>query len=729
MPPSRTHLSLLAAFAACAVATAASAQPALIDVRPSPWQIVALADFDGDGNSDILWRHPRTGGTQPPYGDNLIYLLDGATILQSGTINNVPSDAWIVLGAADFDGDGNDDILWRNTDGRVYVYRMDGLTILSAELVSELQSVGPIVAFGDFDGDGDADVLSRAGSSTVHLLTYDPVGGLTVADDSPLVGEPGPEWQVEGAGDFDGDGLVDLFWRRPSDGTPKTTLLGFSGGTVEVASSANLGAVAAVWSVAAVADAYGDGKADVLWRANDGSNWLYWMNGLTVRRSKRYFPRFFEDPAFALAGLADLDGDGDADPVWRDPASGETWASLARLPIRGVELNPTTSAGSATYWIRRLAGPDFDPQVEAEVRLEIQAIRDRTGLTHLHTTVNAGHLLSWPTPLEHEVDDVVALINLADEEGLRVIFNLGTHCQVPNALLQPDNPEAFWFHVGGYTTGQQFPIHVNNVGMCNPPPPKENPCITLHWDMPRCDGDVVAQAKVWFETILGWLEEKVVDRQAIAGVLLAGDPRLPFAAEAVVFAPNFYSEYQQEVNAFWTEVTAHVRSVTELPIGVNLLVSNLTTGNPNYLYLENFRAAIGGAAGLANLDYFDLTSTVGLDLDAVLAPNRLGEDAAQRVILSDFKSRLAEISLEEVITCHRNAVFDYDLEGWWYWLYKDQGHAIGLRQSGPGVPIGPDPPGAPSTWKDAAVDVVRRDVGLLGAPPYPTCTTPVPTLP
>jgi hypothetical protein len=161
-------------------------------VADTTWQIVGVGDFDGDGKSDILWRNSVSG-------QNYIYPMNGTTIKASeGFVRTVADPAWQVKGVGDFDGDGKADIVWRNSSsGENYLYPMDGITIKPTEgyirTVADLN--WQIAAVGDYDGDGKNDLLWR-NSSTGQNYLY-PMDGTTI---KPAEGftrtVSDPHWQV-----------------------------------------------------------------------------------------------------------------------------------------------------------------------------------------------------------------------------------------------------------------------------------------------------------------------------------------------------------------------------------------------------------------------------------------------------------------------------------------------------------------------------------------------------
>src|SRR5205085_2245431 len=85
------------------------------------WSVIRTADFDGDGKSDLLWRHTD--------GRHAIWLMDGVTI--KGTAQILNAGNWTATHTPDLDGDGKADIVWENIDGRVAVWLMNGTAMSS----------------------------------------------------------------------------------------------------------------------------------------------------------------------------------------------------------------------------------------------------------------------------------------------------------------------------------------------------------------------------------------------------------------------------------------------------------------------------------------------------------------------------------------------------------------------------------------------------------------------
>ena len=78
--------------------------PAVTDTN---WQVVANADINRDGASDMIWRNRVTG-------QNLVWYLNGSTLLFAANLPTVTDTNWQIVVSADINRDGASDLIWRN---------------------------------------------------------------------------------------------------------------------------------------------------------------------------------------------------------------------------------------------------------------------------------------------------------------------------------------------------------------------------------------------------------------------------------------------------------------------------------------------------------------------------------------------------------------------------------------------------------------------------------------
>ena len=279
---------------------------------------IATHDFNGDGKSDILWRNSN--------GSVAAWLINGGQVTQSGTIAIEASD-WQIVGQRDFNGDGKADILWRNGNtGTVKLWLMNGLQAQSITVASNVPSNWVIAGVGDFNGDGMADILWR--DSTTGTVAIWLMNGGRVTQ-SHTVGIVASNWVIAGTSP---NGHI--LWRNNTNGALVVWVMnGFT-----VSQTHNLGAVASTWVVVGSGDFDGNGSEDLLFRNSSTGEVAIWFitNGaVTSTASLGTVPA-----AWSIDLTGDFDGNGKSDIVWTNTSTGVrviwfmnggTVASSARL--------------------------------------------------------------------------------------------------------------------------------------------------------------------------------------------------------------------------------------------------------------------------------------------------------------------------------------------------------------------------------------------------------------
>ena len=243
----------------------------------SDWHIAGTGDFNGDGRADILWRSDSGS-----VSDWLGTAAGGFTVNDANAAVTVGT-SWHIAGTGDFNGDGRDDILWRNDDGTLSDWlgtANGGFVPNDGNALIGVANRWHIAGTGDFNGDGKADILWRSDSGEVSNWLGNSVGGFSPNDGSAFATIP-LNWQIQGTGDFNGDGRDDILWRK-DDGTVGEWLGTASGGFS--INGALLISVANSWHIVSTGDYNGDGRADILWRSESGgvSDWLGTTTGFAI---------------------------------------------------------------------------------------------------------------------------------------------------------------------------------------------------------------------------------------------------------------------------------------------------------------------------------------------------------------------------------------------------------------------------------------------------------------
>ena len=239
------------------------------------WVIQGVGDFNGDGMADILWQNSSSG-------EVYIWFMNGSTIQSQAAVASVaPSTGWVIKGVGDFNGDGKADILWQNTtSGEVYLWLMNGSTITSqAGVESVPSSTGWVIeGIGDFNGDGMADILWQ--NTTSGLVYIWLMNGTTILSQAGVETVPSSSgWVIQGVGDFDGNGTSDILWQNSSTGEVYIWLMN---GTT-IASQGGVQSFTSDWVIQGVGDYDGSGRASIVWRnSSSGEVYMWLINGTTI---------------------------------------------------------------------------------------------------------------------------------------------------------------------------------------------------------------------------------------------------------------------------------------------------------------------------------------------------------------------------------------------------------------------------------------------------------------
>ena len=199
--------------------------------EPSGWVLVGAADFDGNGVPDLVWEYMPTGQVTVNYYGG----PGGATYLGWNWLNETGVPGWTVVAVADMNNDGVPDLIWQNNaTNQVTVNYYGGPGGATYQGWNWLNVGGEpagwrVVAAADFDGNGTPDLVWQyAPTRQVSVNYYGGAGGATYQGWNWLNEAGVPGWTVVGASDFNGDGVPDLVWQN--DATAQVTV-NYYGGT------------------------------------------------------------------------------------------------------------------------------------------------------------------------------------------------------------------------------------------------------------------------------------------------------------------------------------------------------------------------------------------------------------------------------------------------------------------------------------------------------------------
>jgi hypothetical protein len=179
------------------------------------WAVEAIADIDGDGKSDIVWRFYSTPANPSPNpNDNgvvFVWYMNDGVISEVKNRGGAPI-SWNLVGAADLNGSGQADLVWVSPTGAIRRIKSLPNRAYQNEFVSTVPLGYTLTRLGDFNGDGRADLLFRNAAGKLQLQA---MGELVI--EPQQLPDTNPTWTIFAVVDLNGDGTVDIVFRKPDN--------------------------------------------------------------------------------------------------------------------------------------------------------------------------------------------------------------------------------------------------------------------------------------------------------------------------------------------------------------------------------------------------------------------------------------------------------------------------------------------------------------------------------
>jgi mono/diheme cytochrome c family protein len=238
---------------------------------------VAFPDFNADDKPDLIWTNTVSGATY-------IWRMNGVSLLSDSLLATI-DPVWKIQAVADFNGDGHPDVIYRNTsNGNTYVWYLVNGVFQSDAFVFSLPPEWVIQGVADFNADGKPDFLMRNTVSGNAFVWY---FNNNVAIGDQFLFNIDPGWKVEGVADLNGDNQPDLLFRNVVSGLAFAWMSQYTSNTLSLTTSTPpIFSIDYAWEVVQVADWNGDGKPDLVFRnSQTGVVFVWYLDGTTLTTS------------------------------------------------------------------------------------------------------------------------------------------------------------------------------------------------------------------------------------------------------------------------------------------------------------------------------------------------------------------------------------------------------------------------------------------------------------
>jgi Calx-beta domain/FG-GAP-like repeat len=322
----------------CTATTGVDFMPSTGEVRFAPGETEALVPFavldDAKAEGHEIVRVTLSGADGGAITENWA---------QATLVNDDPPNQGRLR--SDFDGDGNNDLVWQDASGRLQLWRMLGVNKVGAAVPfnppAPADAAWKFVATADFNADGAPDLVWRNVNS--GQLSFWFMNGVDRTSERLVKGYDDLVWKLVGTGQFNADAWTDLVWRNTLTGEVKVWLM-----TGVKHTDASLPQPAAAgWSLGGVGDFDGNGQRDdLLWRNDTSGKIVIWLMDGVVRRESRILSP--DKPAdWPLVGILDIDANGTTDLVWQHdgPSQLAAWLLRGTTQTCPMYLTPRVSDG------------------------------------------------------------------------------------------------------------------------------------------------------------------------------------------------------------------------------------------------------------------------------------------------------------------------------------------------------------------------------------------------
>ena len=313
--------------------TTVLAQTPLPRVEDLSWHAVASADINGDDQTDLIWRNSVTGA-------NTVWLLNQSTLVGHSDLPPVTDLAWQIVASSDINGDGRADLIWRNTlTGSNAVWYLQGTDVLgTASFPPVVDLSWQLVASADMNQDSAPDLIWRNMKTGANVVWF--LSGTSFLDQSVMPAVTDLRWRLVTALDVNLDGTPDFIWRNSESGSNVVWFMNAGG----LLGQANLPSVPdPSWRLLGAGpaevrgDVNGDQHPDLVWRhATTGANVVWYLNTTTFVAQE--FLAAVPDNAWRIVGKADINGDAYLDLIWRNATTGSNWVWLMNGTTIGAQI-------------------------------------------------------------------------------------------------------------------------------------------------------------------------------------------------------------------------------------------------------------------------------------------------------------------------------------------------------------------------------------------------------